>query len=439
MINYNKPVMQLVWDQINRDNPQLKKPLNATNVALLQGPLTNALRDGRNSRIVVNGLPGGGYSGKMDIYYDRLNLASYFSGIYVPVRVPYNATLYRHIVKQISEACGLQITVDDLANPDSQFGDMTVLSGTRTVSIVGTNPAFTGWIPISFTRDDPALAEVFPITGTDVWELPDVYSTVFRLDWTPYITQLINLPMGTPLKIGSNSYVPQFLQALRNWSGIPFVLGSTVTNSLYDITGYTAYRYNSPAMEPDMNGNYSICIKLMPPATAMGRLRRPFYFHITRKDGVKTLTQPADLQRWMKVANIPMPDPTNVSWSKGGSWTGMIPVEGIGTMYGSSYVTRFSNTSHLSRVVQHAFPTESLWREAIAAKTPVAIFALAANDVGWFDFPAVTRNGYTSVSLNNAYTVYATIFVYYDAAQGGYMSYNPLNNTAPAVWYPPTI
>ena len=28
MINYNKPAAQLVWDQINRDNPQLKKPCN---------------------------------------------------------------------------------------------------------------------------------------------------------------------------------------------------------------------------------------------------------------------------------------------------------------------------------------------------------------------------------------------------------------------------
>ncbi|ECB4558248.1 hypothetical protein EXP36_00965 [Salmonella enterica subsp. enterica serovar Weltevreden] len=140
MIDYNKPVMQLVWDQINRDNPQLKKPLNATNVALLQGPLTNALRDGRNSRIVVNGLQGGGYSGKMDIYYDRLNLSQYFKGVSVPVKVPYRATSYRDIIDRISAACGLVLTADDLTYPDSQFAMITVATGDRTVAIKSDNP-----------------------------------------------------------------------------------------------------------------------------------------------------------------------------------------------------------------------------------------------------------------------------------------------------------
>lgn len=272
MINYNKPVMQLVWDQINRDNPQLKKPLNATNVALLQGPLTNALRDGRNSRIVVNGLQGGGYSGKMDIYYDRLNLSQYFKGVSVPVKVPYRATTYRDNIDRISAACGLVLTADDLTYPDSQFAMITVATGDRTVAIKSDNPAFTGYIPISFIREEPSFADLYHITETGAWEPMDVYSTVYRLDWSMYTQQIINIPMGTPLRLNSNSYMTQFIAALSAWSGIPFTIGNAATDNPYDLYGYVATRNNNPGLDPDMRGGYNYCVKLTPPEVVVVRV-----------------------------------------------------------------------------------------------------------------------------------------------------------------------
>ena len=439
MINYNKPVMQLVWDQINRDNPQLKKPLNATNVALLQGPLTNALRDGRNSRIVVNGLQGGGYSGKMDIYYDRLNLSQYFKGVSVPVKVPYRATAYRDIIDRISAACGLVLTADDLTYPDSQFAMITVATGDRTVAIKSDNPAFTGYIPISFIREEPSFADLYHTTETGAWEPMDVYSTVYRLDWSMYTQQIINIPMGTPLRLNSNSYMTQFIAALSAWSGIPFTIGNAATDNPYDLYGYVATRNNNPGLDPDMRGEYNYCVKLTPPED-MGNLRRPFFLHFGPKSGVAYLAQAEDLERWARYKGYTEPvekdnDPVTAEYGVPRLLYTTTP-KASDRMYGSPYASRFE-AANWTRILQHAYPTQEAYDAALAATLPVVITVYYATYAGNFSFPAITRNGYKSYNTASPSTRYSTQFIYYDPTKGGYMSYSPTGNSTPVAWYPP--
>lgn len=438
MINYNKPATQLVWDQINRDNPQLKKPLNATNVALLQGPLTTNLQGGRNTRVVVSGIQGGGYNGKMDIYYDRLILGYYFVGTRLPVRVPYSATLYRDIVQQISEASGLQITVEDLQFPDSQFAAQTVVTGDRQLTLKTTNLAFSGGIPFTFTREEPSFADLYPITQTGAWELPDVYSTVYRLDWSNYAQQIFNIPMRSALKAGANSYVSAFISALSAWSGYPFTIGGAPNDNPYDLYRYVATRDNNPGVNPEMRGEFNICVKLTPPED-MGNLRRPIYLHMSPKNNVKYMSQVEDLQRYMKYMGIPLTTDMTARLDSPGAYSAMVPVEGISSMYGTPYANRFGDTSHRSRVIQHAFPNATLWRAAIADKTPIMMYTARASYSSVQYLPAVDRNGYLSVSLSNWSSVGCNNFIYYDATQGGYMSWNPGANSTPVAWYPPYV
>lgn len=437
MINYNKPVMQLVWDQINRDNPQLKKPLNATNVALLQGPLTNALRDGRNSRIVVNGLQGGGYSGKMDIYYDRLNLSQYFKGVSVPVKVPYRATSYRDIIDRISAACGLVLTADDLTYPDSQFAMITVATGDRTVAIKSDNPAFTGYIPISFIREEPSFADLYHITETGAWEPMDVYSTVYRLDWSMYTQQIINIPMGTPLRLNSNSYMTQFIAALSAWSGIPFTIGNAATDNPYDLYGYVATRNNNPGLDPDMRGEYNYCVKLTPPED-MGNLRRPFFLHFGPKNNVAYLAQEEDVERYARYMSFRETSPNSMSvtlYQNEYVLTRAESPETADDLTGSPYGTRYC-TGSIRRLMQHAFPTEEMFQESIANRRRVLYHTAYTTTTSAITYQGLYRNGYQSKQMTSLYSNYCNYFIYYDPSKGGYMVYSPYSKTAPVPWYP---
>lgn len=439
MINYNKPANQLVWDQINRDNPQLKKPLNATNVALLQGPLTTNLKGGRNTRVVVSAIQGGGYNGKMDIYYDRLILGYYFVGMRLPVRVPYSATLYRDIVQQISEASGLQITVEDLQFPDSQFAAQTVVTGDRQLTLKTTNPAFSGGIPFTFTREEPSFADLYPITQTGAWELPDVYSTVYRLDWSNYAQQIVNIPMGSALKAGANGYVSEFISALSAWSGYPFTIGGAPNDNPYDLYGYVATRDNNPGVNPEMRGEYNYCVKLTPPAD-MGNLRRPFFLHFGPKNNVAYLAQAEDLERWARYKGYTEPvkkdnDPVTADYGVPRLLYTTTP-KASDRMYGSPYASRFE-AANWTRILQHAYPTQAAYDTALAATLPVVITVHYETYAGNFSFPARMRNGYTSFNTASPSTRYSTQFIYYDPTKGGYMSYSPTGNSTPVAWYPP--
>lgn len=439
MIDYRKPASQLVWDQINRDNPNLPYPVNANNVAILQGPLTTGLQGGRNTRLIINGLPNSSYTGKATVFYDRLNLGIYFRSLRPNVTVPYRATMLKEIVNEVSEATGLKLTVEDFAAPDTVFGAINTTTGSVNIAIATTCPAFTGVVPIQFVRQKPSFVDLYPDTATTAWESPDIYSTVYQLDWTPYGTQMVGVPMGVALSKNSSG-MPAFLAALRNWSGIPFTIGSTVNDDPYDLFGYVATRDNNPGVNPEMRGEFNVCIKLTPPAVLLN-LRRPFYLHITRKDGKLYLTQEADLLRYAKLAGIT----TDVTSGPGAGNANKLllvktpPTVAANVMLGTPYGGYMMGNIPWTRMMQHAYPTQAMYNLNAAANRMVLT---QSNYVTW-TFTAQTtgilRNGYQSLDASSTAALTCVQFVYYDTDAAGYKFYNPFSKTAPANWYPPFV
>lgn len=438
MALYSKRAFGLICEQVNRDNPQLAVPVSERNITLLQGPFSTAMEKGRNTRVVVNGIPEGGYSGKQTLYYDRLNLTQLFKGMVIPVAVPFRAQRYREIVTQLSEACGLSLSVEDLGYPDSVFDAANLATGQRTVQIHANSAAFAGSITINFTRDNPLLTDLYQVTETSAWESPDIYTRVYQLDWTPYMqSTLLYLPLGTPIYSGINSYIANCVKALRAWTGIPFTLSSAMNDSPYELFGYVVTRENNPGLDLDMRGEFAICFKFTPPA-AYGMLRQPFFLHMSRKDNTKYLTQEEDLRRYVNWMGFLPNSKTDLHADDCNRYVFMEALAPIGSdvMYGSPYKNRMA-MGKLSRMIQHAYPTQADWESALAAKRPVLfimgnqIYSSSTMRSG------LNRNGYQSLGLNDVRSFWCTEFIYYDVAKKGYMTWNPDSATTPVAWYPP--
>ncbi len=146
---YSEAALQLIYRQVNRDNPNLPVPINDTTVAI-NGTVKSANTSGRNSTITVVGKPGKGYYGKSAMYFDRVQLPYMFVSTLRPtIYLPKTVATLQAALPYINEALGISLTVDDLATPT------TVISPTAnktdvSVGISSTSPAFIGPLHFSY-------------------------------------------------------------------------------------------------------------------------------------------------------------------------------------------------------------------------------------------------------------------------------------------------
>ncbi|ANZ49237.1 virion structural protein [Erwinia phage Machina] len=147
MLFYSKEAALLVYDQVNRDNPDLVVELTPAIAALTSGP-TVVSSNGRNTKAVFTGFPGSGLQGNVTLFYDRINLSTLFN--FVPkVYMPDTVRNYRDALPVINEALGLSLTANDITTPDALLTQSSAAPQSGKITIVGNCPAFTG--AISFT------------------------------------------------------------------------------------------------------------------------------------------------------------------------------------------------------------------------------------------------------------------------------------------------
>lgn len=147
MLFYSKEAALLVYDQVNRDNPDLVVELTPAIAALTSGPTTVSL-NGRNTKAVFTGFPGSGLQGNATVFYDRVNLSTLFN--FVPkIYMPDTVATYRDALPVINEALGLSLTANDITSPDAVFSQSAAIPKTGKITIAGNCPAFIG--SISFT------------------------------------------------------------------------------------------------------------------------------------------------------------------------------------------------------------------------------------------------------------------------------------------------
>lgn len=164
MGQYSKPALELLCDQIRRDNPNLGIELDSSTLLLLSGPLTTNLgSSGRNTRIRINGVMGTGGSGKREVFYDRISLTTLTSKMPANLVVTFNNKVHTvaDAIPDINAAFGLNLTPSDIRDASTvlPFGQ------TPTQITINLTPEclnFTGLITFKWKR---GAAGYYPHSG----------------------------------------------------------------------------------------------------------------------------------------------------------------------------------------------------------------------------------------------------------------------------------
>lgn len=160
MLFYSKESALLVYDQVNRDNPDLVVKLTPAIAALTSGPTSVTLNQ-RNTKAVFTGYPGTGVQGNVTVYYDRINLATLFN--FVPtVAIKDTVLTVRDALPAINDALGLTLVASDLQSPDASLPKPSASPQTLKLNISGNCPAFTGSLTIRYTVPSGAI---YPDSG----------------------------------------------------------------------------------------------------------------------------------------------------------------------------------------------------------------------------------------------------------------------------------
>lgn len=159
---YNKPALDLLGALINRDNPGVKTQLSSANIIVLGGPYTTSLGvSGRNSRIQVNGVAGSGINGKMEFFYDRLNLGDLFRNITVVFEGNGSSAKIKDLLPSLNAQYGLNLVPEDLANGETAL-DFAYTASPVTFTIAATSLAYRGTLTATWSRKP---AGIYPDSG----------------------------------------------------------------------------------------------------------------------------------------------------------------------------------------------------------------------------------------------------------------------------------
>lgn len=148
MAFYSKEATLLVYDQVNRDNPDLPSPLTPSNSVITKAAAAVS-SNGRNTRATFTRLPGSGMQGSITVYYDRINLTKLFD--FSPlVYFPDTVTTQAAALPYINEALGLSLTAADITSPTGNVPKPNAGIKTVTLTIATGNPAFLGTLAVRY-------------------------------------------------------------------------------------------------------------------------------------------------------------------------------------------------------------------------------------------------------------------------------------------------
>lgn len=267
---YAKPSQQLFWDLVNRSNPQLKIPLSDDNCVIYGYPVSvtpSAATGMRNTRIRLYAKVGKGYKGEILLYYNRLNITSFFTGI-TPTVTNYAANNYLLVLAAFNNTYGLSLASTDrtfsstqppwtlgMTIPDIMRYDGSYYSG----SASGNNSmTFTTcqeslcWIGgqniiITRIRGNPDFGTL--ITKPEIVQMRKVpvmpegtYDTAlltWGYDFTDNIPAISNF-LSSP---SNRTYQVNLAAMLAQVTGLPFAWGSGNAAGALDLQGFTPAQY----------------------------------------------------------------------------------------------------------------------------------------------------------------------------------------------------
>lgn len=267
---YAKPSQQLFWDLVNRSNPQLKIPLSDDNCVIYGYPVSvtpSAATGMRNTRIRLYAKVGKGYKGEIFVYYNRLSIASFFTGI-TPTVTNYAANNYLQVLAAFNNTYGLSLASTDrtfsstqppwtlgMTIPDIMRYDGSYYSGSwsgNNSMTFTTCPESLCWIGgqniiITRIRGNPDFGTL--ITKPEIVQMRKVpvmpegtYDTAlltWGYDFTDNIPAISNF-LSSP---SNRTYQVNLAAMLAQVTGLPFAWGSGNAAGALDLQGFTPAQY----------------------------------------------------------------------------------------------------------------------------------------------------------------------------------------------------
>lgn len=110
---------------INADNPRPLSPLTFADVTF--SPAVIATGGPKNTKVKVSAIPGSGYKGSVNVYYDRLDM-SVLGPFSFTSETPFT---FEEILQMVNEATGQDFVLDDIAEIDCSWMEIGDISLTR--------------------------------------------------------------------------------------------------------------------------------------------------------------------------------------------------------------------------------------------------------------------------------------------------------------------
>lgn len=249
---YAKPSQQLFWDLVNRSNPQLKIPLSDDNCIIYGYPVAvtpQAATGMRNTRIRLYAKVGKGYKGEITLYYNRLNIASLFTGV-TPTITNYTANSVQTVLAAFNAAYGFNLLYGGrywgdtqpawtlgMTMPDVLPSIAAYQSGsayTDNVKRYTTAPESLCWVgginlDITRIRGNPDFGTLITkpeiVTMRKVPQMPEgTYNTpllTWSYDFTDYNQTIANFLNNT----AARNFQVAIAQMLADVTGLPFSWG----------------------------------------------------------------------------------------------------------------------------------------------------------------------------------------------------------------------
>lgn len=244
MLNFGKPSTALVFDLINRDNPNLPVAVNSDNciVEKITNVPNNAASNFRNTSARIRGVQGSGFRDAITVFYDRVNVATLLPwGTSAKSQfTTFDAPNLHTALPVVYDTYGVNFGIIDVNNTTLYNPNTSNYTNTVTVAALAGSPAYRGSVELRYTRGLPVLetsiiTDVLPVLAHNVDPTLGkkcVDMLTFGIDFTAYKNLLTVTAAGLPNWDG--------LRKVLDDLGVPPYSAPLNSNTVQDVATSTA-------------------------------------------------------------------------------------------------------------------------------------------------------------------------------------------------------
>lgn len=251
-LNYGKISDLLVFDLINRDNPGLPYPVDASNVIIekITQVTPSAATNNRNTSARLRGQQQAGFRDTITVYYDRINIDRILpwwklgsTTRTATAIVNFTAATTHELLPSFLDKYGINLQPKDIQNTSLPYANNPNQAYNYNISILATSPAYVGSSVGRLDRGLPVLDTSITIDVLSELNHPIPLSNqkcvdlhTYGIDFTAYKNMLTVNAAGLPNWAG--------LRAVLDSLGVPAYSAPLNSNYVSDVATSTAQYAN---------------------------------------------------------------------------------------------------------------------------------------------------------------------------------------------------